>query len=117
MNTERRALAQVFLMLPAILFLGSVVVRNVQPLQPAAERVVMWYAARMWTLWVLLLALPLMVLVTGCVTLFVSRNTQAVASGQVLAAVRGNRALALVATLTLVAGVVLAIVLLHMGAN
>jgi hypothetical protein len=29
----------------------------------------MWYAARMLTLWVLLIALPFAVMVTGCVTL------------------------------------------------
>jgi hypothetical protein len=34
-----------------------------------AQRVVMWYSARQWTLWVLLITLPFAVLVTGFVTL------------------------------------------------
>ena|SRR5579864_4712107 len=119
MNTERRALAQLLLILPAILFLGSVVARNIQPLEPAAERVVMWYAARMWTLWVLLLALPSVVFLTGCVTFFGGRNNAA-AMGQVsgvLAAMRADRTLRFVAALTLTAGVVLSVVVLHMAAN
>jgi len=29
----------------------------------------MWYSGRIWTLWILLFALPFAVLVTGCVTL------------------------------------------------
>src|SRR5690242_15446627 len=104
MNTERRALAQVLLILPAIVFLGSVVARDLQPLKPAAERVVMWYAARMWTLWMLLLALPFTVFVTGCVTLFGSRNTHPDPSRQIIATIRSDGALSLVAALTLMAG-------------
>ena len=33
------------------------------------HRVVIWYAGRVWTLWVLLITLPLAVLVADCVTL------------------------------------------------
>src|ERR1039458_2263742 len=73
MNTTKRAIAQVLLIFPAIFFMGALVVRQLLPLQhePAhtAHRIVMWYAGRVWTLWVLLIALPLAVLVTGCVTL------------------------------------------------
>ena len=64
--------AQLFLIFPAVVFMGALVVRNLSPLQdePAhtAQQIVMWYAGRMWTLWVFLIALPLGVLVTGCVT-------------------------------------------------
>ncbi len=68
MNAKRAlAAAQVLLMFPAILFMGALLVR-VSPLQhePAhtADRIVMWYAGRMWTLWALLITLPLAVLVS-----------------------------------------------------
>jgi hypothetical protein len=53
--------------------MGALVVWNLQPLQgeqaQTAQRIVMWYAARQWTLWVLLMAPPLIVLFTGLVML------------------------------------------------
>jgi hypothetical protein len=126
MNPAKRPVivAQLLLIFPSILFMGALVVRELQPLQnePAhtAQQLVMWYAARMWTLWVLLIALPFAVLVTGCVTL--ARNwrddmklPQAVQ--QKLAAIRADRAMLFVAVTTLTAGAILAIVALHMAAN
>ncbi len=126
MNAVKRPViaALLLLILPSILFMGALVVRELQPLQnePAhtAQQLVMWYAARMWTLWVLLIALPFAVLVTGCVTL--ARNLcddmklpQAVQ--QTLAAIRADRAMLFVAATTLTAGAILAIVALHMAAN
>ena len=77
--TERLvAASQLLFICPAILFMGSLVVRNLSTLQnePAhtAQQIVMWYAGRMWTLWVLLIALPLGVLVTGCIMFARSRS-------------------------------------------
>jgi hypothetical protein len=74
MNTIRRAIAttQALLIFPAILFMGALILRQMSPLQhePAytSQQIVMWYAGRMWTLWVLLITLPLVVVVTGCLT-------------------------------------------------
>jgi len=53
--TERLvAAAQLLLIFPAVLFMGSLVVRKLSPLQnePArtAQQIVMWYAGRMWSL-------------------------------------------------------------------
>jgi hypothetical protein len=116
--------AQLLLIFPSVLFMGALVVRELQPLQnePAhtAQQLVMWYAGRMWTLWVLLIALPFAVLVTGCVTL--ARNWRddmklSQAAQQTLAAIRADPAMLLVAATTLTAGAVLAIVALHMAAN
>jgi hypothetical protein len=126
MNITKRAVvvAQLLLILPAVLFMGALIVRELAPLQnePAhtAQRVVMWYAARMWTLWVLLIALPFAVLVTGCVTL--ARNWRADmeqprAAQQTLAAIHPDRSRLFVAVTTLTAGAVLAIVVMHMLAN
>ena len=123
--TERLvAASQVLLIFPAILFMGSLVVRNLSPLQnePAhmAQQIVMWYAGRMWTLWALLIALPLGVLVTGC-TVFArswSKDVRMLQSAQqMLAAIHADRAMLIVAVMTLTAGAILTIVVLHMLAN
>ncbi len=117
------AAAQLLLMFPAILFMGALVARQVSPLQhePAhtAGRIVMWYAARMWTLWALLVTLPLAVLVTGCVTLLRSWSNvpELHRTRQGLAAMYADRPMLCVAMMTLTAGVVLAIVAMHMAAN
>jgi hypothetical protein len=111
-------------MFPAILFMGALVVRQLSPLQhePAhtAHRIVMWYAGRMWTLWALLISLPLAVLVTGCVTLLRSWSNVPelpYRAQQVLAAIYADRPMLCIAMMTLTAGVVLAIVAMHMAAN
>jgi hypothetical protein len=125
MNAKRAlAAAQLLLMFPAILFMGALVVRQLSPLQhePAhtAHRIVMWYAGRMWTLWALLISLPLAVLVTGCVTLLRSWSNVPelpYRAQQVLAAIYADRPMLCIAMMTLTAGVVLAIVAMHMAAN
>ena len=73
MRTRIIACLQPVLIFPAALFMASLVVRNFGPPQyePAhtAQQIVMWYAGRLWTLWVLLFALPCMALVCGCTVL------------------------------------------------
>jgi hypothetical protein len=73
MRTRIIALLQLALIFPAALFMASLVVRNFGPLKyepaHAAQQIVMWYAGRLWTLRVLLFALPCMVLFMGCVAL------------------------------------------------
>ncbi len=125
MNAKRTlAAAQLLLMFPAILFMGALVVRQLSPLQhePAhtAHRIVMWYAGRMWTLWALLITLPLAVLITGCVTLLRSWSNLPelpYRAQQGLAAIYADRPMLCIAMMTLTAGVVLAIVAVHMAAN
>jgi hypothetical protein len=125
MNAKRTlAAAQLLLMFPAILFMGALFVRQLSPLQdePAhtAHRIVMWYAGRVWTLWALLITLPLAVLVTGCITLLRSwSNVPELLhrAQQGLAAIHADRTMLFVAMMTLTAGVVLAIVAIHMAAN
>ena len=124
MNTAKRAVAQLLLMFPAVIFMGALALRKLQPLQnepeQTAQRIVMWYAARQWTLWVLLIALPFAVLVIGFITL--ARNWRddmelPQAALQTFAAIRTDRTMLVVAAMTLTAGVVLAIVVMHMLAN
>jgi hypothetical protein len=97
-------------MLPALLFLTAVVVRYLPPLAGPAQRLVMWYAARYWTLWALLIAMPLAALVTGCAALFGSSGH---ADGS--AAPKGARRV--VAVVTVAAGMILTAVVLHVLAT
>jgi hypothetical protein len=107
-----------------MLFMGALVVRQLSSLQqePAytAQRIVMWHAARLWTLWVLLITLPFAVLVMGCITFLRSRSHNpelALGAQQAPAAIRADRATHFMAVMTLTAGVVLTIVGLHVLAN
>jgi hypothetical protein len=124
MRTRLIAALEFALLSPAALFMGALVVRSLQPLQyePAhsAQQVVMWYAGRMWTLWVLLLALPFTVLITGCAAVLRSWPRGMAAPHNVrrsLAFVREHLATLVVAATTLAAAVIVVIVVLHMAAD
>jgi hypothetical protein len=126
MNPTRRAIAatQGLLILPAIFFMCALILRQMSPLQqePAytSRQIIMWYAGRMWTLWVLLITLPFAVVVTGCLTFLrnwskgreLPRNVQ-----EWSAAIHADPVMLFVGSLTLTAVVVLAIVAVHMAAN
>lgn len=124
MRTRIIASLQLALIFPAVLFMTALLLRSLQPQQyePArsAQQVVLWYAARMWSLWILLLALPITVLVAGAATLLWSWNRDTAlpsAARQLLAAIRSQWAMLVVAAATLTAGGILAIVVLHMLAD
>ena len=115
------AVAELLLIAPSALFMTALLVRNLQPQQhePAhsAQRIVMWYAARSWTLWVLLMFLPLTVLVIGCATLLHSWHDDGElrhAARQTLAAIRAHLPTLIVAAATVAAAGILAIVVGHM---
>jgi hypothetical protein len=97
------------LLTPAMLFMFALLIRNFTPLPfkvtGAAQQIVSWYSARMWTLWMFLLALPVTVLACGAATL--RHNNHGLSRTW-----RG-----LLGTATLAAGGILAIVILHMLAN
>ncbi|HXP83181.1 MAG TPA: hypothetical protein VN841_00585 [Bryobacteraceae bacterium] len=126
MRTRITATLELLFLFPAALFMTALVVRNLQPLEyePAhtAQQLVLWYSARMWTLWVLLLALPFAALITGCATLLYGRNRDREPPSAASPAgspnmLRAHSATFLIAAPTLIAGVILAIVVLHMLAN
>lgn len=116
------AATELLLVFPAALFMTALFVRNLQSQQyePAhtAQRIVDWYAASPHVgLWLLLIALPLVVLFLGVVTL--ARNWKAdaelrQAAQQVAQNIRGHVATLLVTLATLTAGGILAIVALHL---
>ena len=116
------AAAELLLIFPAALFMGALFVRGLQPLkyEPArtAQRIVDLYAHSVHIgLWLLLIAFPLIVLATGCVALLRAWNSNAElrhAARQTLAAVRAHLATLFVAAATVAAGLILAIVALHM---
>jgi hypothetical protein len=118
------AAMQLVLLSPAAVFLTAVFVAAGDPpqydLAHLAQRIVMWYSARMWTLWVLLLALPLAGLVTGCATLRLSWSHDVEGphvARQSLALIPAPLATLFVAGTTLTSAGILAIVVLHMLAN
>ena len=127
MNSTRRVIAatQGLLIFPAILFMSALILRQMSPLQhePAhtSQQIVMWYAGRMWTLWVLLITLPLAVVVTGCLTFLRSWSRERELPGSVQAwssvTILADPVMRFVGALTLTAGVILAIVAVHMAAN
>ena len=124
MKTSKSLLAatETILILPALLFMVSLFVRQVQPQQyePAhtAQRIVDWYAARPnLGLSLALIALPLLVLLTGAFTLFRSwRNDDQLRRDvrQAVDSLRSHLATAVVALATVTAVGILAIVALHL---
>ena len=112
MSRHFAAVVQLALIVPAALFLLAVLARGVGPLEsgPAqtAQAIVTWYSGRIWTLWLLLLALPIAAFLIGGATL---------AGGRQPSAAAGRGATGTVAAATIVAAVILAIVVLHMLAN
>lgn len=124
MRTRIIAVMGLVLIFPAALFMTALALRNLQPLQyePArgAQQLVMWYAGRMWTLWVLLLGLPFIALVSGCAELLRSWSRDIVlplTSRKSLAVVRAHLASLFIVATTMIAGVILVIVILHVLAN
>jgi len=126
MDTNQRTIAatELVLIFPGALFMTALFVRYLQPLQsgPAhtAERIVMWYADRVWTLWILLIGLPLAVLVIGCITLLQGwrKDTDLRQTAwQQFAVIRSFPAALTIAAAIVAAGGILAVVALHMLAN
>ena len=124
MRTRVIAVLGVVLIFPAALFMTALALRNLQSLQfePArsAQHLVMWYAGRMWTLWVLLFGLPFIALVSGCAELVRNWNRDislSLTSQKSLTMSRAHLASLFVAATTLIAGAILVIVVLHVLAN
>lgn len=122
MVTSKRLIAAIELLLvgPAALFLTAVVARTLQPLdhEPAhtAQQLVLWYSGRTWALWVLLIALPLIALLIGSVTLiqtWTGGGDERPLAGQPAAALQSRWATGVIVAATLTAGLILLIVSIH----
>ena len=118
MRSRIIAFLQLALILPAALFMASLVLRNVAPLryEPAhtAQQIVMWYAGRLWTLWVLLFTLPCIVLVSGCVALRTrNRDTEHDSAPGSIASTRPQWLVSFLYATTVASAGILAIVVFH----
>lgn len=123
MNAQKRyvAIVDVLLILPAALFMSALVLRQLtmSSLGAAAQLTVMWYAQRPWTLWLLLVTLPLVVVVAGCATQLQGCDYERPRAGlrEPVAAILMDRTTMLIAALTFVAAIILGVVGLHILAN
>jgi hypothetical protein len=123
MNTIRRYIAtlELLFIFPASLFMLALFVRNIQPppYEPAqtARRLVDWFSARPFlALDIFLIALPFAAFLIGCATLLRGWRADAQlrqAALDTLAAVRANLAALIIVVATLLAGSILAIVVMH----
>jgi len=127
MKTIQRSVAalEMLLVIPAVLFMTSLVVRSIQPQQfePAhtAQRIVDWFASSTPVgLWLLLITLPLAVLIIGAATLL--RNWRRDpdfrdAALKCVAIIRTHFAAVLIACTTATAFAILCIVAFHLATN
>lgn len=122
MNINRPTLAaalEFVLLLPATLFMVALIIRTLplHEMTNGGHWIVMWYARRLWILWLLLLGLPFVVLITGCMILFRGWVAMPNTAQQPFAIIRAQPAIGFIAVLTLSAGGILVMVVLHMLAN
>lgn len=115
------AAAELLLLFPAALFMTALFVRTLTPVknEPArtAHRIVMLYASSVHVgLWVMLIALPLIVLAIGSATLLRQWSEDGAlrqATLQTVGAVRAHFSTLLTALATLAAGGILAAIAVH----
>jgi hypothetical protein len=119
MFTMKRSLvaAQLLLIFPGTLFMAALFMRSAQPRQfepsHSAQRLIDWFAVHPpISLHLFLMAMPFAALIIGCVTLLHTFSNDA-DFRQMLAAVRAHSATLLIASATMVAGFILAVVAVH----
>jgi len=107
------------LLFPAALFMAALGIRNLPLNETAtsAQRIVMWYTGRLWTLWVLLLALPFAVLMTGGVVFFRNWIEMPNAARQRIGLMWAQPMALFVLGMTFTAAGILVVIVLHMLAN
>ena len=122
--TRTVAIVQLAFILPAAVFLTSVLVGvGDQPqyeLAHVAQRIVAWYSGKQWTLEFLLILLPLVAFIAGCTALlrsWVGEPRPEPVMRASLAAIPAPLATLFVGWATLTSAGILAVVALHMLAN
>lgn len=119
------AALEITLVLPAVLFMAALFLRSIQPVQyqPAhlAQQIVDWYAARPHLgLWILLIALPLLVTVTGITFLlraWTRDNSFRASAISLFAILRAHASALIMLAATSIALIILAIVGFHVLTN
>ena len=122
MSTIKRsaAIAEVLLLLPALLFMASLFVQHLEPVPPAgaARHLVDWFSSHVVLgLYVFLVALPFAAFLLGCAAVSLSwRGDEGIrrAALDLLATARRHIANLLIAGATAMAAGILAIVAMHM---
>jgi hypothetical protein len=112
--------SQWVLLSPLALFLAAIAAHRLPLLAEACARIIGWFVTRFWSLWVLLLAVPLLALLLGVTALLAARDPRDALSpgtGRSSAAVGGTVSLGAVAATTGVGAALLAVIVLHMLAN
>jgi hypothetical protein len=124
-HTDKRiiAAAEVVLIFPATLFLSAVLLRNLaltqSDLTHAAQMIVTWYSDRYWTLLILLICLPLAAFLAGCFTLLQiwNEDKELQPASKPFIVSSFHFATFIITGATSGAGLILAVVALHMLAN
>lgn len=115
------ATMELALVVPALVFFAAIFFRNFFPTDNnGAQQIVGWYVGRHWTLWTLLIGLPLAVLILGSVAMLNSWNNDANLrqdASRCLAAIRAHLATVVIGSATAAAGIMLGFVALHMILN
>lgn len=115
------ATLELVLIAPALVFFAAIFFRNFFPTDNnGAQQLVGWYAGRHWTLWTLLVALPLAVLILGSVSVLNSWKSDASLRDDTIraaAAVRAHLPVFVIGSATAAACILLAFVALHMILN
>ena len=115
------ATMELALVVPALVFFAAIFFRNFFPTDNnGAEQIVGWYVGRHWTLWTLLIGLPLTVLILGSVTVLSSWSNDASLredTSRALNAIRAHPAIIVIGSTTAAAAIMLAFVALHMLLN
>ena len=111
-TTHRVAAVEVALIAPAALFMAALLLRAIPPANDPVnpfQHFVLWYAAHPWTLWTLLLGLPMLVAASGAAVLLQSWTE--------FRAALAHWPILLVAATTVTAAGTFGFVVLHMLAN
>lgn len=115
------AAAELALIVPALIFFTAIFLRNFFPTDDnGAQQVVLWYVGRTWTLWILLVGLPMAVLALGFATLVSTwANDASLREDTIraLGAIRTHLTMVVIGSTSLAAAILLAFVALHMLLN
>lgn len=115
------AAMELVLVVPALIFFTAIFLRNFFPTDDnGAQQIVLWYAGRTWTLWILLVGLPMATLTLGVGTVLNGWGNDASLredTSRALAALRAHLTIFVIASTALAAAIMLALVALHMLLN
>jgi hypothetical protein len=115
------AATELVLVMPALIFFAAIFLRNFFPTDDnGAQQIVIWFASRTWTLWILLVGLPMGVMALGFPILingWYNDPSLREDTSHALGAVRAHLTMFVIGSATLAAAIFLVLVALHMLLN